>query len=292
MKTVLTALVALGINAVAHAGPKRPVTFVADTRLSEGPAENFSSLLVNPNRLADHLKPLDSAEGLVPKATVTEDQIAINDRIFFATGASSIRPSSHKILDRVAAALIDRPDIEEVSIQGHTARSPNGDVNLALSVQRAKAVVDYLVSKGVNRKRISSIGFGQTRPDGDSDNRVEFVIEKWAADRLPTAEAPEIPDATQDTTKGSLVIENDRSYEATVAVNGTVIGTVGPYTDAALHGLQTGLYDVRFTHTTGYSYMQAVRTSDIESPIVPGGAPATAVLPNKGLPVDATTAGE
>ena len=137
-----------------HAGPKRPLTFVVDTRLSEGPAENFSNLLVNPNRLAGHLKPLDSAEGLVPKATVTENQIAINDRIFFAPGASAIRPSSHTILDRVAAALIDRPDIEEVSIQGHTARSSDGDINLALSVQRAKAVVDYLVSKSVNRDQV------------------------------------------------------------------------------------------------------------------------------------------
>ena len=208
---------------------------------------------MSPNRLASHLKPLDSAEGLVPKATVTENQIAINDRIFFAPGASAIRPSSHTILDRVAAALIDRPDIEEVSIQGHTARSPSGDINLALSVQRAKAVVDYLVSKGVDRERISSIGFGQTRPDGDSDNRVEFVIEKWAKNRVMPAEASVQPDATTADTTGSLLIENEHSYEATVAVNGTVIGTLGPYTDAAIHGLKTGLYDVRFTHTSGYS---------------------------------------
>ena len=114
MMTVFSALLALGISSAANAGPKRPLTFVVDTRLSEGPAENFSSLLVNPNRLAGHLKPLDSAEGLVPKATVTENQIAINDRIFFAPGASAIRPSSHTILDRVAAA----------EAQGDVARQP------------------------------------------------------------------------------------------------------------------------------------------------------------------------
>jgi|GEM_PF-2190668 len=290
MMTVFSALLALGISSTANAGPKRPLTFVVDTRLSEGPAENFSSLLVNPNRLSAHLKPLDSAEGLMAKATVTENQIAINDRIFFAPGASTIRPSSHTILDRVAAALIDRPDIEEVSIQGHTARSPDGDINLALSVQRAKAVVDYLVTKGVNRERISSIGFGQTRPDGDSDNRVEFVIEKWAKNRIKPAEASAGPDATTADTTGSLLIENEHSYEATVAVNGTVIGTVGPYTDAAIHGLKTGLYDVRFTHTSGYSYLKAVRTGEVQSPIVPGGSPAAVVLPNKGQPVD--TAGK
>ena len=274
MMTVFSALLALGISSEANAGPKRPLTFVVDTRLSEGPAENFSNLLVNPNRLAGHLKPLDSAEGLVPKATVTENQIAINDRIFFAPGASAIRPSSHTILDRVAAALIDRPDIEEVSIQGHTARSSDGDINLALSVQRAKAVVDYLVS---------------TRPAGETDTRVEFVIEKWAKNRVKPTETSPGPDASTADTTGSLLIENEHSYEATVAVNGTVIGVVGPYTDAAIHGLKTGLYDVRFTHTSGYSYLKAVRTSKVESPIVPGGSPAAVVLPNRGLPVDSTS---
>ncbi len=282
MLTVFSAVLALGMATPAHAGAKRPITFVVDTRLSEGPAENFSQLLVNPNKLARHLKPLDSVDGLVPKATVTEDQIAINDRIFFAPGVKTIRPSSHPILNRVAATLIARPDIEEISIQGHAARNPNGDVNLALSVQRAKQVVDYLVAKGVKRDRISSIGFGQTRSK-DEDSRVEFVIEKWGKKRLPNAEIAE-PDVSKGPSTGSLLIENEHSYEATIAVNGTVIGTVGPYTDAALHGLKTGLYDVRFSHTSGYSYFKAVRTGKVESPIVPGGEPAASTLKNRGLP--------
>lgn len=286
MLTVFSSLVVIGLTDAAQAAPKRPTTFVVDTRLSEGPVENFSSLLVNPNRLAAHLKPLDSVDALVPKATVTDNQIAINDRIFFAPGVDTIRPSSHPILDRVASTLINRPDIEEVSIQGHTARHPNGDVNLALSVRRAKAVVNYLVAKGVQRDRISSIGFGQTRPDLQ-ESRVEFIIEKWGKKRILTA--PETPhDTSTGPSTGSLLIENEHSHEATVSVNGTVIGTVGPYTDAALHGLRTGLYDVRFTHTSGYSYFKAIRTGPVNSPIVPGGEPAASVLKNRGLPADKT----
>jgi len=282
--TVFSAVIALSLSATATAGAKRPTTFVVDTRLTEGPAENFSSLLVNPNKLAGHLKPLDSIEGLIPKATVTEDQIAINDRIFFAPGVNTIRPSSHSILDRVASTLMTRPDIEEVSIQGHTARNASGDINLALSVQRAKAVVDYLVARGVKRERISSIGFGQTR-GANKDNRVEFVIEKWSENRLSTVQETPL-DVSKGPKTGSLLIENDHSYEATIAVNGTVIGTVGPYTDAALHGLKTGLYDVRYSHTSGYSYFKAVRTGEVNRPIVPGGSPAAVVLKNRGLPTD------
>ena len=283
MLTVLFAVSALSVSAEAAAAPMRPTTFVVDTRLSEGPMENFSELLVNPKKLAAYLKPLDSAEGLVPKATVSDDRITINDRIFFALGSEGIRPSSFPILDRVASTLVARPDIEEVSIQGHAARNPNGDVNLALSVQRTKAVVDYLVAKGVDRSRISSIGFGSSRQDDDGGNQVEFVIEKWSKTRLGTQAAP-LPDASQGTGTGSLAISNEHSFQATISVNGTVVGTVGPYTHAAIHGLKTGLYDVRFSHTSGFSYFKAVRTGEIDSPIVPGGAPAAAVLKNRGLP--------
>ena len=282
MLTLSPALFLLSLAAPVEAGPKRPVTFVVDTRLSEGPAENFTELFVDPYKLAELLKPLDNADRLQPRATVSEDQIAINDRIFFAPGSDEIRPSSHTILNKVADVLLLRPDIEEVSIQGHTARDTNGDVNLAMSVRRSKAVVDYLVSKGVAPERISSIGFGQTR--STSDNRVEFIIEKWAEERLANETAP-LLDTSKPDEPGSLLIENAHSYTAEVAVNGTRIGTLGPYTDAAIHGLQGGLYDVRFTHTSGYSYFEAVRTSEVQSPIVPGGKGAAIVLPNKGLPV-------
>ena len=282
MLTISPVIFLLSLAAPVEAGPKRPVTFVVDTRLSEGPAENFTELYVDPYKLTEMLSPLDNADRLQPRATVSEDQIAINDRIFFAPGSNEIRPSSHTILNKVAEVLLLRPDIEEVSIQGHTARDENGDVNLAMSVRRSKAVVDYLVGKGVAAERISSIGFGETR--SKTDNRVEFIIEKWAKERLAN-ETVDAPDVSKTDQPGSLLIENAHSYEAEIAVNGTRIGTLGPYTDAAIHGLKGGLYDVRFTHTSGYSYFEAVRTSKVESPIVPGGKGAAAVLPNNGLPV-------
>jgi outer membrane protein OmpA-like peptidoglycan-associated protein len=283
-----TTILALSLSNFADAA-KRPTTFVVDTRLSEGPAENFSELFVDSYKLSGLLKPLDANQSISPRAIVTNDRIAINDRIFFAPGSNNIRPSSFPILDQVANTLLSRPDIEEVSIQGHAARNANGDVNLALSVRQAKAVVDYLVSKGVKAERIASIGFGQSRPMGETDanDRVEFVIEKWSKKRSSDSSAPIVPSNKSNGT-GSLLIENDRSYEAEVAVNGTVIGTVGPYTDAVIHGLKEGLYDLRFTHTTGYSYYNAVRTSVVNSPIVPGGKGAAAVLPNGGQPAKTT----
>ena len=206
MLTISTTVFLLSFSTAVEAGPKRPVTFVVDTRLSEGPAENFTDLYVDPLKISDLLKPLDDAEKLQPRATVSEDEIAINDRIFFAPGSSDIRPSSFPILNKVAEILRLRPDIEEVSIQGHTARDPSGDLNLAMSVRRSKAVVDYLVRKGVDRARISSVGFGNTRTTAQqSDNRVEFVIEKWANKRLENTVSAQ-HDTSKSDQKGSLLI--------------------------------------------------------------------------------------
>jgi hypothetical protein len=123
--------------------------------------------------------------------------------------------------------------------------------------------------------------------EADGNDRVEFVIEKWSKNRRNT-DNREIAAKRPTNGTGSLLIENEHSYEAQVAVNGTLVGTVGPYTDAVIHGLKEGLYDLRFTHTTGYSYYNAVRTGTVDSPIVPGGRGAAAVLPNGGQPAKAT----
>ena len=91
---------------------------------------------------------------------------------------------------------------------------------------------------------------------------------------------------------GSLIISNDAQTSAVVTVNGTKIGVIGPYTDAALHGLNSGVYDVAFTQLTGYTYYRTVRTQPRSGPIVPGGPRAVESLPNKGLPAPADAAND
>jgi outer membrane protein OmpA-like peptidoglycan-associated protein len=71
-----------------------------------------------------------------------------------------------------------------VEISGHTDTDGKDDYNLKLSENRAKSVVDYLISKGVDPKRLSYKGYGETRPiapnntaEGKSKNRrIEFRI--------------------------------------------------------------------------------------------------------------------
>ena len=89
------------------------------------------------------------------------------------------------ILDEFAQYLIEHPSIE-IEIRGHTDNVGNDAANLALSTERAFEVLRYITSKGIDGKRISYKGYGETKPiasndtdDGRAQNRrTEFLIKK------------------------------------------------------------------------------------------------------------------
>ena len=103
--------------------------------------------------------------------------------IQFETAKSTIKPVSFKILDDVAKVLTENPTYL-VEIQGHTDNVGKKDANQILSENRAKAVRDYLINKGVDEKRMTSNGYGDTKPVLPNTNaknkaknrRVEFVV--------------------------------------------------------------------------------------------------------------------
>jgi outer membrane protein OmpA-like peptidoglycan-associated protein len=114
---------------------------------------------------------------------ITQDQIEINEKIQFEVAKSRILPVSYGILNQVAQVMRDYPNIA-IRIEGHTDSDGSDAYNLKLSQQRAAAVLDYLVSQGLDAKRMGSVGLGETRPidtnrtaDGRANNRrVEFHI--------------------------------------------------------------------------------------------------------------------
>src|SRR5207247_4018557 len=71
---------------------------------------------------------------------------------------------SFPILDEVTKLLQEHKDIDEVVIEGHADDRGTHEWNLRLSRHRAKAVVDYLVKKGVRAGRLRYTGFGDTKP--------------------------------------------------------------------------------------------------------------------------------
>jgi outer membrane protein OmpA-like peptidoglycan-associated protein len=90
--------------------------------------------------------------------------IELSETVFFETNEATIEARSFPMLDQVVTVLKENPQVTKVRIEGHTDDRGNRTRNLDLSKRRAAAVVDYLVGKGIERERLDSEGFGQTKP--------------------------------------------------------------------------------------------------------------------------------
>jgi outer membrane protein OmpA-like peptidoglycan-associated protein len=90
--------------------------------------------------------------------------------IFFETNKHDLLPTSITELNTLVAFLTDNPKIG-IQIQGYTDNVGATDDNLRLSVQRAKAVYDYLIANKVAAHRLSYKGFGES--DAIADNSTE-----------------------------------------------------------------------------------------------------------------------
>lgn len=123
--------------------------------------------------------PLDPSDD-VPIIKVGERIIL--EGVNFETAKTTLLPQAKTILDQVAKSLLANPTAE-VAIHGHTDNIGGVKYNMNLSRGRADAVRTYLVSKGVPGFRVTTKGFGFTKPiadnaraDGRAKNRrIEFV---------------------------------------------------------------------------------------------------------------------
>ena len=86
----------------------------------------------------------------------------------FELESDRLTHESHDILNRVAKALEDRPDLR-VEVAGHTDNTGTPDYNRDLSQKRADAVRNYLISKGINGSRLTAKGYGETEPEVPND---------------------------------------------------------------------------------------------------------------------------
>lgn len=80
----------------------------------------------------------------------------------FAYGKYGLDQKAAEILDQVAIALSLHPHLK-VEISGHADCRSSSEFNMRLSIKRANSAADYLVSKGIPRTRIKTIGYGETR---------------------------------------------------------------------------------------------------------------------------------
>jgi outer membrane protein OmpA-like peptidoglycan-associated protein len=89
--------------------------------------------------------------------------VAIPNTILFDFDSFELRYDARRDLDEVADILIRYPETN-IMVAGHTDSIGDSSYNQRLSEYRAQAVANYLISRGVQAYRISSVGYGETRP--------------------------------------------------------------------------------------------------------------------------------
>lgn len=105
--------------------------------------------------------------------------------VLFKQGTPELLPESYEELDRVVEFLKANPQVE-IELAGHTDNRGSYQALMDLSQKRVNRVKSYLVSKGIEPKRITGRGYGGTKPVASNDTeetrqlnrRVEFIIRK------------------------------------------------------------------------------------------------------------------
>lgn len=115
-------------------------------------------------------KGIEVDENGCPKISevVKQDISDIATKIYFNTNSDSIKSESFVHLDRLVTYLKQFKEVK-VGVEGHTDNVGDATYNLNLSKRRAEAVKNYLISKGIDSKRIMSEGYGDTKPITGND---------------------------------------------------------------------------------------------------------------------------
>ncbi len=160
----------------------------------KGPKESFGCPDTDGDGVTDNEDKCKKAKGPkenkgCPEKKLTDDEQHIVDKVFsnleFETGLAQIKPASFASLDTLADLLVKNPKYR-LMISGYTDNVGGKESNKKLSEERAFAVRDYLVTKGVDESRLNAYGYGESNPISDNDTpegraknrRVEFEILK------------------------------------------------------------------------------------------------------------------
>ena len=114
------------------------------------------------------LEEVTAGTGVDVNETPEGDGILVNfPDVTFAVDSTTISPQMRDTLDGVAQSMINYPN-SLIDVMGHTDSTGSEQYNLDLSRRRAESVANYLVSRGVSRARIETIGYGEQYPIADN----------------------------------------------------------------------------------------------------------------------------
>lgn len=166
--------------------------------LDDARVVNIPNLGVNPEGLTICCDPMNTVgtQGInrfIKNIRIAEGAVRLYDKLMqdgrivasgirFDVNKATIKPESMGVINEIARLMKDHPEIS-FSVEGHTDSDGEEAFNQELSERRAKAVADQLAKMGIDNSRLTSRGWGESKPAGPNNTsegkaanrRVEFV---------------------------------------------------------------------------------------------------------------------
>jgi len=148
----------------------------------KGCPDSDGDTIPDPDDRCPKVQGLPQEGGCLP-AEVAEQFSGSIKGIFFALGSAQVLAKSYPVLNRAVEVMQRYPTLK-VLVEGHTDNTGAPELNAKLSQQRADAVRQYLLGKGIATERVSAKGVGSERPVAPNDSeegraqnrRIEFHI--------------------------------------------------------------------------------------------------------------------
>lgn len=137
----------------------------------EKKAENDNKVIENQTQQPyETINSEEQAQSLNQQTEAENQEVEVEDRIFFSSNSSSIEEGAKKILDLQAQWLKSDESIN-ITIEGHCDERGTREYNIALGEKRAFSVKKYLKQLGVPEARMKIVSYGKERPAffGNSD---------------------------------------------------------------------------------------------------------------------------
>ncbi len=126
--------------------------------------------------------PSAAAQPAGPRPGTQADLVAnVGDRVFFDYDKFDLKPEARRTLERQAAWLKRFPNVN-FTVEGHADERGTREYNLALGERRANSVRNFLVSQGIEARRLRTISYGKERPVALGSNETA-----WAQNRRGVA---------------------------------------------------------------------------------------------------------
>lgn len=124
---------------------------------------SYDSQVITPEQMQENIVTKDAEVKAIEPGKVCD----LRD-IYYETNSYTLTHASRVVLALFIEFLKDNPTVK-VEIQGHTDNIGNDDANQKLSEQRAKAVYDYVIGKGIPTNRLRYKGYGESQPIADNN---------------------------------------------------------------------------------------------------------------------------